>query len=86
MPNGLAPSFFPSCYLSRPVVWGESARGPTPTRGSRLGGGAHSAGVPRGALGAVRLGTGASAAREGCLWVGWHHGVMEAFAGVGRKE
>lgn len=55
MPNGLAPSFF-SCYLSRPVVWGESALGPTPTRGSRLGGGAHSAGVPRGVRGAVRTG------------------------------
>lgn len=39
MPNGLAPSSFSSCYLSRPVVWGESVRGPTPTRGSRLGGG-----------------------------------------------
>lgn len=38
MPNGLAPSSFSSCYLSRPVVWGESVRGPTPTRGSRLGG------------------------------------------------
>lgn len=37
MPNGLARSFFPSCYLSRPVVWGESVWGPTPTRGSRLG-------------------------------------------------
>lgn len=38
MPNGLAPSFFLSCYLSRTVVWGESVRGPTPTRGSLLGG------------------------------------------------
>lgn len=58
MPNGLAPSFFFSCYLSRPVVWGESALGPTPTRGSRLGGGAHSAGVPLGVRGALRIGDG----------------------------
>lgn len=39
MPNGLAPLLFLLCYLSRPVVWGESVLGPTPTRGSRLGAG-----------------------------------------------
>lgn len=38
MPNGRAPSFFPACYLSCSVVWGEAARGPTPTGGSRPGG------------------------------------------------
>lgn len=66
MPNGLAPSSFPSCYLSRPVVWGESVRGPTPTRGSRLGGGgAHSAGVPRGVRGTVRIGYGSKSVGEG---------------------
>lgn len=63
MPNGLAPSFFLSCYLRRPVVWGESARGPTPIRGSRLGGGARSAGVPRGVRGAVRIGCGSQCSR-----------------------
>lgn len=38
MPNGLAPSF-PSCYLSCPVVWGESARRPTPTGAAGWGAG-----------------------------------------------
>ena len=86
MPNGLAPSFFPSCYLSRPVVWGESARGPTPTRGSRLGGGAHSAGVPRGARGAVRIG-GGSQCRQGGMSLGrvapWGYGSFWGCRGEG---
>lgn len=52
MPNGPAPSYsFLFCYLSRPVVWGESARGPTPTGGNWLGGGARSAGVSVGVWG-----------------------------------
>lgn len=38
MPNGLAPSYSFSCYLSRPVVWGESARGPPPPEGTGWGG------------------------------------------------
>lgn len=38
MPNGLAPSYSLSCYLSRPVVWGESARGPTPHQRDLAGG------------------------------------------------
>lgn len=38
MPNGLAPSFSLSCYLSRPVVWGESARGAHPHQRQPAGG------------------------------------------------
>lgn len=51
MPNGLAPSYSFSCYLSRPVVWGESARGPPPPEGTGWGGGARSAGVSVGVWG-----------------------------------
>lgn len=40
MPNGLDPSHTPSCYLSRPVVWGRTSLGsPPPPDGAGWGAG-----------------------------------------------
>lgn len=88
MPNGLAPLLlFLFCYLSRPVVWGESARGPTPTGGNWLGGGARSAGVSVGVWGSrqnwVRVPVQLGEMRPGVLC---YLEVVGAFWGEGRTE
>lgn len=58
MPNGLAPSYSFSCYLSRPVVWGESARGPPPPEGTGWGAGPAQLVSRLECGGAVRIGCG----------------------------
>lgn len=78
MPNGRAPSFFPACYLSCSVVWGEAAPGPPPPAAAGLGGGARSAGAPRGERGAVGIGWGDQDRRERDDWVWCCRGVVAA--------
>lgn len=86
MPNGLAPSCSSSCYLSRPVVWGESARAHPHQR--ELAGGAGPAQLVSRLEcgGAVRIGCGSQ-----CSWVRGavalrYLGVVEGFWGEGRTE
>lgn len=87
MPNGLAPSSFHSCYLSRPVVWGESVRGPNPTRSSRLWGrGPFSWCTPWGEWSRQNWVWKRGQSGVGCLQVWCYHGVVEAFAGEKRME
>lgn len=87
MPNGLAPSYSLSCYLSRPVVWGESARGPTPHQRDLAGGRGPAQLVSRLECGgAVRIGCGSQCGWVRCACVLCYLEVVEAFRGEGRTE
>lgn len=67
MPNGLAPSFF-SCYLSRPVVWGELfSWGPPPPEAAGWGGGLIQLVSPVECGEPSELGQGPVQPGEGCL-------------------
>lgn len=57
-----------------------------PHRSSRLGGGARSAGVPRGVREPTELGAESMQSGEAGLWVCCYCGVVEAFWGEGRTE
>lgn len=69
MPNGRAPSF-PCCYLSCPVVWGESAPRPTPTGAAGWGAGPAQlvSPVERGEPPGSGSGVSAQPAGEAALW------------------